>query len=83
MSKRFCLIEGCVSELSERCVSDICKTCKQGLRYWDKRDHTEVLERRRKLTMYQSRMATVGGKRRPSVRAAARSSRTAQAHASH
>jgi hypothetical protein len=57
--KRYCLIEGCENEVRKRSKRDICDCCSQGLRYWDERDHSDVIERQRKLKMYQSRMGTI------------------------
>lgn len=79
--KRYCFIDGCDKELGPRQKSDICTTCQHGLRYWDGRDHADVIERQRKLGMWQARMSTISGKRRRSS-AVARSARGADARAS-
>lgn len=85
--KRYCLIDGCENEIGTRSKCDICKTCQQGLRYWDQRSHSDVIERQRKLTMYHSRLGRIvgGGKRKRSVaRPVARPAvRPADAHVSH
>lgn len=58
---RLCETEGCINELSERSKLDTCATCRGGLRYWDKKRPAQRLERRRKLTMYNSRISTMKG----------------------
>ena len=51
-----CIIENCENTISERSVLDVCALCRNGMYRWKKRRPAEVLERRRKLTMYGSRM---------------------------
>lgn len=36
--------------------SDICSTCKAGLRYWDNKDHADVLKREEHLQVLAARM---------------------------
>ena len=54
-----CIIDSCGNELSPRSTLDICALCRCTVYRWKKRRPAEVLERRRKLTMYQSRMDNV------------------------
>lgn len=54
--KRYCITRNCDGEVGARSKSDMCPTCQQGLRYWDDREPSEVMERRRKLTMLHDRL---------------------------
>jgi hypothetical protein len=54
-----CIITSCANEISPRSTLDICPLCRQTLYRWRQRRPAEILERRRKLTMYQSRMDNV------------------------
>ena len=56
---RRCAIDRCENDISDRSKLDICPTCRSGLYYWRKRRPAEILERRRKLTMYDARLATM------------------------
>lgn len=48
-------IFGCTRNATRN--SDICTTCKQGLRYWDDRDHADILAREEQLHVLSLRMA--------------------------
>ena len=62
---RSCIIVNCDNAIKERSELSICELCRQTLYRWSYRKPAEVLERRRKLTMYGDRMIHVdGGKRR-------------------
>jgi len=54
-----CVIDKCENLISERSQMDMCPTCRGGLHYWHKKRPAEILERRRKLTMYHSRLDTM------------------------
>ena len=54
-----CIIENCSNEISERSALLVCPLCRCTLYRWRKRRPAEVLERRRRLTMYASRMDNV------------------------
>jgi hypothetical protein len=51
-----CLITNCKAPLSPRSALPICPLCRQTIYRWRARRPAEVLERRRRLTMYSSRM---------------------------
>lgn len=51
-----CIIEKCSNEITARSELAICPLCRQTLYRWRQRRPAEVLERRRRLTMYSSRM---------------------------
>jgi hypothetical protein len=60
-----CAIEGCVNEISKRSKLTICQLCRSGLYYWLKKRPAQMLERRRKLTMYGARLDTLIERRKP------------------
>lgn len=51
-----CIIINCNTKLSPRSSLSVCPLCRQTLYRWRARRPAEVLERRRRLTMYSSRM---------------------------
>lgn len=56
---RFCVIPGCNTELSPRSSLTECPNCRASLVSWLKRRPAEILDRRRKLTMYEGRMRSI------------------------
>lgn len=56
---RRCVIAGCDNELSPRSRLDECPACRANLISWLKRRPAEVLERRLKLNLYDSRMQAI------------------------
>ncbi len=52
-----CIIKGCENEASSKSL--LCKTCRHGLYYWHKKSPSQVLERKRKLIMYTSRLTSI------------------------
>jgi hypothetical protein len=56
VKQQFCIIDSCENPLSPRSKLTICETCRSGMGTWLKRRPAEVIERRRKLHMYDSRM---------------------------
>jgi hypothetical protein len=48
-------IFGCHRDATKN--SEICSTCKAGLRYWDDRDHADILAREEHLQVLALRMA--------------------------
>lgn len=52
-----CAISGCRNDTSGE--HTLCELCRRGLYYWLHRRPAEVLERRRKLTMYGGRLDTL------------------------
>jgi len=63
---RYCIIEGCDNEVGKRSKRDICSCCSHGLRYWDDRPMSDMLEYQRKLGIRQGRMGmlTLGKSKR-------------------
>lgn len=57
VSPRFCL--HCDDPLRPKARSAVCPTCTAGLRYWEERSAAQILERRRKLTIYHSRVSSL------------------------
>jgi hypothetical protein len=51
-----CSIEGCVNPLMEGATHPECRQCRGSRWYWDQRTPAQILERRRKLTMYRARL---------------------------
>lgn len=64
MSNRFCIVSGCPRQLSAGSKSDMCPTCKSGLRYWDKKPYADVVAHQQRLSMLSSRMDMIQPKRR-------------------
>jgi len=58
-----CIIENCDNSISERSQLTICPLCRCTLYRWSSRRPAEVLERRRRLTMYSSRMDNLNERR--------------------
>jgi hypothetical protein len=54
-----CVIEGCTNEVTGKTRSTLCSLCRHGLYYWLKKRPAQVLERRRKLTMWGGRLDTL------------------------
>ena len=58
---RNCAIEGCGNSVSENSEHDTCLLCRGSRWYWRKKRPAQILERRRKLTMYGSRLENFFG----------------------
>ncbi len=54
-----CIINGCENTISPRSHLKICALCRAGIGRWMKRRPKDIMERRRKLTMYNDRMANI------------------------
>jgi hypothetical protein len=54
-----CATPGCINELTPRTKLETCSNCRASVGNWKKRRPAERLERRRKLKMYDNRMATL------------------------
>jgi hypothetical protein len=51
-----CTVDGCDNPLMAGSSSLECKLCRGSRWYWDQRTPAQILERRRKLTMYKARL---------------------------
>ena len=51
-----CAIEGCDNPIVPGSSTVECKLCRGSRYYWDQRTPAQILERRRKLTMYKARL---------------------------
>ena len=51
-----CIIAGCENDINPRSKLSICELCRSGMGRWRKRRPAEVMERRRKLTVYGNRI---------------------------
>lgn len=80
---RYCFIEDCDNEIPERSKSDCCSTCKAGLRYWDNRSNSDVIEYQRKLRIRQARMSTIAVPKPRRIAARSRTARSTESHARH
>lgn len=56
-----CIVEGCDGEISDRSSSKVCATCRAGVYRWMKRKPSEIMNRRRNLTKYSTRLGMVTG----------------------
>lgn len=54
-----CIIEECGNPISPRSRHPICELCRNTMYRWRRRRPSEVLERVKRLTMYQSRMESI------------------------
>lgn len=54
-----CIIENCNKELLPHARLPLCSLCRSSIGRWQKRRPAEVLERRRKLHLYDARMEEV------------------------
>ena len=81
MSSRFCIVSGCPKELAPGARSDMCPTCKQGLRYWNNKPYTSVLEQQQRYSMLGARLDMITPKKRgKSVVASRGENRSAARH---
>lgn len=60
-----CIIEGCENVITDRAKYKTCSLCRASMYRWMKRSPSHVLERRRKLNMYDARMRMITGEEKP------------------
>lgn len=80
MSRRHCIVSMCANELGPKSKSDMCPTCRKGLRYWDDRPYADILEYQRKLQMRRARLGYIA-KPKPKQRGRVAVGKSTQAEA--
>lgn len=60
---RKCATDACTAERGRK--SEYCVNCRKGLRYWEVRTPAAVLERRRRLEVWDGRLDIVQAARKP------------------
>jgi len=60
-----CAIDDCINDTRSGSLLAICALCRASMYRWKKRRPAEVLERRRRLSMYTNRMEKLDATRRP------------------
>jgi len=69
MTYKQCIIDKCLNTLPADSKHEACALCRGSLYYWNKKRPAEIVERRRKLTMYNGRLdhfyGTKGNKVKP------------------
>jgi hypothetical protein len=81
MSQRYCIVEDCGEKLGPRCISDMCRTCRSGLRYWDNRPYADRVARIQQLGRVRSRLGLMAKPKPVAKRRAVRKSTQAEARA--
>lgn len=59
LSQRYCIVENCDEILGKRCKSDMCRTCRNGLRYWDDKPYSSVLARIQQVGRIRARLGHI------------------------
>lgn len=59
MSQRYCIVDKCHEVLGKRAKSDMCRTCRNGLRYWDDKPYASVLARIQQVGRIRSRLGMI------------------------
>ncbi len=67
MTQRYCIVDKCSEALGKRAKSDMCRTCRNGLRYWDDKPYSSVLARIQQVGRIRSRLGMIA-KPKPSVK---------------
>jgi len=62
MPARICIIEECGQKLSENTTSEICRQCRSGFYYWQKKSPALIGRRKKQLVKLQDRFANMPGK---------------------
>lgn len=66
MTQRYCIVEDCGEVLGKRATSDMCRCCRNGLRYWDDKPYSSVLARIQQVARIRSRLGHIA---KPKTRA--------------
>jgi hypothetical protein len=64
MKTKTCAMDLCGNELTAHARLDFCVNCRGSIGRWSKRRPAEVLERRRKLHLYDNRMSELVGRKK-------------------
>lgn len=80
MTQRYCIVEECGEVLGKRSRSDMCRCCRNGLRYWDDKPYSSVLARIQQVGRIRSRLGMIA-KPKPAKRRAASKATQAEARA--